>query len=122
VSGSAFFTTTIPNIFAASSRAVLLTQTFRPLLFEIALREDLGFVDQCIAEDMVVDLDTDGRASDLIVTLYPVQQIEKGEKCVDQADRSGAVHLVLKEIPWHGWRPKYALLFTFAPEIPPIFV
>lgn len=121
LAGSEFVTRTIPNIFAAASRTVLLAGTLRPLLLDRIIRDDLGYRGQCVAGDQVVDLDRDGWASDLIVTIHPKETIDNRLACPKQFHGGSAVHLILKEVQWSGWRPKYALLHAFSVGIPTHF-
>ncbi|KYK44771.1 hypothetical protein A1D31_35935 [Bradyrhizobium liaoningense] len=118
VTGFEFFTVTTPKLFASTSRYVMLAGTFRPLLVRNVLEKDLGYLDQCIANDRVVDLDSDGWSSDLIVTIYAKQKVGGRIVCSEEFDETSAIHLILKEVPWTGWRPRYSLLHAFAMGIP----
>jgi hypothetical protein len=119
--GFDFFAVTTPKLFAATSRTLLLAGTLRPLLLGYVMHNDLKYVDQCVARNLVVDLDNDGWASDLIVTIYPKQQVGEALACSGEFEEVSAIHLILKEVPWTGWRPRYSLLHAFSMGIPTSF-
>ncbi|PIT02843.1 hypothetical protein TSA1_20360 [Bradyrhizobium nitroreducens] len=121
ITGSEFFGTTLPKVFSGTSSAILLSGTLRPWLIDRVLVRDLSIVGQCVAWHNIIDLDGDGQASDLALTVFPRRSLQ-GKDCSEFRQDPEAVHLVLKETQWKGWRPRYALLQTFAPGIPSIFV
>jgi hypothetical protein len=122
LAGSEFFTKTVPKIFAATSRTILLAGTLRPILIDYILRDDLGYQGQCLVKDLVIDLDRDGWASDLIIGISPKEEgADKSLTCSHDDFPRADYALILKELPWSGWRPKYTLLHTFSSGIPTDF-
>ncbi|MBK5961966.1 hypothetical protein CCR97_27755 [Rhodoplanes elegans] len=111
--GSDFFTRTVPAIVSNVSRTVLTGSLFLPRLAEHVARESLGYTDICIGDTKVVDLDQDGRASDLIIPISSKEDLEGGRGCGRDDDDTKSVFVVLKETRWSGIWPDYALLHAF---------
>ena len=121
ISGSELVTKTIPGILANVSRSVMLGGTLRPWLLDSLVRNDLGYHDLCIGESKVVDLDEDGRTTDLIVSLYAQHKVDGKPSCAHKADADEPdypIFAILKEVRWDGLWPEYTLLHAIRLEIP----
>jgi hypothetical protein len=110
LNGKDFFTEKLPRAIAYVAKFVLLGGTFRPVLVRHVIEKDLGYAHMCVDQLNALDLDNDGEASDLILSLYP--QARNGT-CEDPMSLS-TIYVVLKLNTWQGIWPRYQSVSTLA--------
>lgn len=74
INGKEFFTEKLPRAVSYVAKVVLLGGTLGPALIRHVVQHDLGYAGMCVDGSDTLDLDNDGDASDLILTLYPAAQ------------------------------------------------
>jgi hypothetical protein len=109
--GTEFINKKLPAAMAFLSKTVLLRETFRPVLVERVVKKDPGYANLCLEESQVLDLDNDGNATDLLVTFFP-----RGERatCPERNETADTIYVILKEVEWRGFWPRFAVVRTIA--------
>lgn len=108
--GTEFINRKVPAAMAFLSKSILLRKTFRPLLIEQTVKTDPAYANLCLGESQVLDLDNDGNATDLLLTLFP-----RGEQvCPDYNDTPETEYAILKEVEWRGLWPRFATVRTIS--------
>src|SRR5262245_13983225 len=91
-----FINKKIPTVTSFASKQILLRATFRPVLVERVIREDLAYSNLCTGSVIVMDLDNDGQATDLLIEMYPREADSTCEE--DRSGGSYSSYAVLKEV------------------------
>lgn len=110
INGTEFFTEKFPRAISFVAKTVLLGATLRPILIRHVIENDLGYSDMCVDQSGTLDLDNDGDASDLILSLYPKA---KDGSCADPMSL-GSIYVILKLGTWDRVWPKYQSVATLA--------
>jgi hypothetical protein len=109
--GTEFINKKVPAAMAFASKTILLRETFRPMLVERAIKRDPAYANLCLEDSQVLDLDSDGDATDLLVTFFP-----RGEQpmCPERNETADTTYVILKEVAWRGFWPRFAVVRTIS--------
>lgn len=109
--GTEFINKKLPAAMAFVSKSIFLRETFRPVLVKRAIKTDPAYANLCLESSQVLDLDNDGDATDLLLTLFP----RGGQStCPERNETPDTTYVILKEVAWRGFWPRFSVVRTIS--------